>query len=166
MGSNPSYFRGDDLPVEKVSWDDCQEFIRKVNASLTCGVRLPTEAEWEYACRAGTTGAYAGDLSEMAWYESNSGSMTHDVGTKRANAWGLCNMHGNVLEWCNDRYGAYGGVVTDTSGPITGSFRVLRGGCWNNYARNCRSAKRYFGGSSSGNEYSGFRLACSAWAGE
>ena len=92
MGTNPSFFKGDDLPVESVSWNDCQEFCEKT------GLQLPTEAQWEYACRAGTTDAYAGNLDEMAWYYSNSGNKTHPVGTKKPNAWGLYDMHGNVWE--------------------------------------------------------------------
>ncbi len=96
-GDNPSNFKGDDLPVEEVSWNDCQEFCRKCSA-LGLPVQLPTESQWEYACRAGTTDAYAGNLDEMAWYYSNSGNKTHPVGTKKPNAWGLYDMHGNVWE--------------------------------------------------------------------
>ena len=140
MGSNLSNFKGDDLPVEKVSWNDCQEFCKKCT-QLGLPVQLPTEAQWEYACRAGTTGAYAGNLADMAWYSSNSG--THPVGTKKPNAWGLYDMHGNVWEWCADWYGDYpSGSVTDPTGPSSGSNRVLRGGCWIIYAPFCRSAYR------------------------
>ena len=136
MGDNPSEFKGDDLPVENVSWDDCQEFCKKT------GFLLPTAAQWEYACRAGTTGAYAGNLEEMAWNVSNfSGMTTHPVGIKKPNAWGLYDMHGNVWEWCQDRYGDYPlGSVTDPTGPSNGSDRVLRGGCFINSAQDCRSA--------------------------
>ena len=112
MGKNLSHFDGDlNLPVEQVSWDDAQEYVAALNAcaALKNGWRwtLPTEAQWEYACRGGTVGDYAGDLDEMAWYSNNSGSKSHLVGTKAANAWGLNDMHGNVWEWCADWYGDY-----------------------------------------------------------
>ena len=143
MGTNPSNYKGDDLPVEQVSWNACQEFCKKCK-SLGLPVQLPTEAQWEYACRAGTTGAYAGDLNEMAWYSSNSGSKTHPVGTKKPNAWGLYDMHGNVWEWCQDWYdrGYPSGSVTDPVGPKNGFRRVNRGGSWDRYAHDCRSASR------------------------
>jgi formylglycine-generating enzyme required for sulfatase activity len=137
--NNPSYFKGDNLPVEQVSWKDTQEFCRKLGPEY----RLPTEAEWEYACRAGTTGDYAGNLDEMAWYDKNSGDKTHPVGQKKPNPWGLYDMHGNVWEWCQDWYGAYPDqAVTDPSGPTSGSCRVLRGGSWFHEAFSCRSAQR------------------------
>ena len=169
MGSNPSHFTGDNLPVENVSWNDCQEFIRKVNAEAERQfggeARLPTEAEWEYACRAGSTGAFAGtgDLGSMGWYDGNSGSKTHPVGQKRPNAWGFYDMHGNVWEWCSDRAGAYpGGSVTDPAGAASGGSRVLRGGGWDNFARDCRSASRAGVNPGSRDGDSGFRLARSA----
>src|SRR6185369_5352120 len=103
MGNNPSYFKGANLPIETVSWNDVQEFIKKLNAqSDGYNYRLPTEAEWEYACRAGRNGDYAEDLSETSWYEKNSESKTHGVGQKKANGWGLFDMQGNVSEWCQD----------------------------------------------------------------
>ena len=143
MGSNPSSFKGDNRPVEQVSWNDCQEFIQKMNALVNCGARLPTEAEWEYACRAGTTGAYAGDLNDMAWYYSNSGQSTHDVGTKQANAWGLHDMHGNVWERCQDWKGSYVGDETDPKGPASGVYHVMRGGSYRSDSRGkSRSAHR------------------------
>ena len=164
MGSNPSNWTGDNLPVENVSWNDCQEFIRKINSRLNCNARLPTEAEWEYACRAGTTGKCAGNgvLDDMGWYNDNSGSKTHPVGMKRANAWGFHDMHGNVWEWCGDWYGNYGGNATDPTGPASGSYRVLRGGCWLNFARDCRSANRFRFGPGYRSGIFGFRLCCSA----
>ncbi len=169
MGSNPSHFTGDNLPVENVSWNDCQEFIRKVNAEAERQfggeARLPTEAEWEYACRAGSTGAFAGtgDLGSMGWYDGNSGSKTHPVGQKRPNAWGFYDMHGNVWEWCSDRAGAYpGGSVTDPAGAASGGSRVLRGGGWDNFARDCRSASRAGVNPGSRDGDSGFRLARSS----
>jgi len=151
MGSNPSRFKGRDLPVEQVSWEDAMSFCRKLTerersaGRLTVGYEytLPTEAQWEYACRAGSTGAYAGDLDSMGWCRENSGSKTHAVGTKRANGWGLYDMHGNVWEWCSDWYRAYpSGYVVDPTGASSGTLRILRGGSWRNDASGCRSADR------------------------
>src|SRR6185295_12837821 len=104
MGDNPSNFKGANLPVEKVSWNDAQDFLLKLNARDGYTYRLPTEAEWEYACRAGSMGDFAGELDDVAWYDKNSGSKTHPVGQKRPNVWGLYDMHGNVSEWCSDWY--------------------------------------------------------------
>jgi len=143
MGSNPSNFKGPKLPVENLSWDDCQGFMAKLQEKTGRKFVLPTEAQWEYACRAGTTGDYAGNLDAMAWYNQNSGGTTHPVGQKQPNAWGLYDMHGNVWEWCRDWYGNYpGGSVTDPTGPPQGSLRVIRGGCWGFVAGYCRSAFR------------------------
>jgi formylglycine-generating enzyme required for sulfatase activity len=166
MGSNPSRFKGNKRPVDNVSWVDCQQFIRKANAALDMTLRLPTEAEWEYACRAGSTGAVAGsgNIAEMAWYEVNSGSQTHEVGIHKANAWGFYDMHGNVLEWCNDWFSQPGETVAaavDPVGPVTGSFRMLRGGCWFYFARDCRSAYRLRRDPDLRNSVFGFRIACS-----
>ncbi len=164
-GNNPSYFKscGDDCPVENVSWNDCQEFIRRLNNAVR-GVRfrLPTEAEWEYACRAGTTGPYAGHLDAMGWYDKNSGRSTHGSGQKRPNAWGLYDMHGNVWEWCQDWYGDYpSGYLNDPTGPPSGSDRVLRGGSWRSLARYCRSASRHRADPADRDGNLGFRLALS-----
>lgn len=146
MGSNPSKFKGANLPVENVSWNDAQEFIKKLNAQNDgYTYRLPTEAEWEYVCRAGTTGDYAGNVNEMAWYKSNSAGETHPVGQKRPNAWGLHDMHGNVWEWCNDWYDENyykKSPGVDPSGPSTGSDRVGRGGSWYDKTFSLRSAHR------------------------
>ena len=148
MGSNPSNFRGAKNPVGEVSWDDVQGFIEKLNAKGAGGFRLPTEAEWEYACRAGSTTAYCfGDdeqgLYSYAWYRDNSGYEEHPVGGKKPNAWGIHDMHGNLWEWCQDWYGKYpSGSVTDPGGPASGSCRVLRGGSWSYYPASCRSAIR------------------------
>ncbi len=140
MGANPSHFKsaGSDAPVEEVSWDDAMAFCQKLTkqeratGNLPAGYAytLPTEAQWEYACRADTTGPYyAGDLNAIAWYNENTGNTTHPVGQKQPNAWGLYDMLGNVWDWCADWYGAYpGGTVTDPAGPSSGSFRVSRGG--------------------------------------
>ena len=153
MGNNPSKFKGPKNPVEQVSWDDCQKFFNKLNAkSGGQGGKfvLPTEAQWEYACRAGSAGKFCfGDdekqLGEYAWYGENSDGKTHAVGGKKPNTFGLHDMHGNVWEWCQDWYGAYGAeAVDDPSGPTTGSGRVIRGGCWISGGSGCRSAFRYF----------------------
>jgi formylglycine-generating enzyme required for sulfatase activity len=154
MGGNPSHFKGDDRrPVETVSWDDCQEFIKRLNARNDGYVyRLPSEAEWEYACRAGTTGDYAGDLDAMAWYGGFwkgifGGGGTHPVGQRQPNAFGLYDMHGNVWEWCQDVWHEnYNGAPTDGRAWEQGSDneRVLRGGSWDSVANGCRSAFRNY----------------------
>ena len=151
MGDNPSRFKGANLPVESVSWNDCQDFIGKLNqtSGIPSGYKLslPSEAQWEYACRAGSTGSYGGtgDLDEMGWYDDNSGSKTHEVRGKKPNAWGLYDMHGNVSEWCQDGWdGDYYGESPeqDPPGPGIGSWRVYRGGGWPNAVGLCRSAYR------------------------
>jgi len=120
---------------------------------------LPSEAQWEYACRAGTTVDFAGDLEDMAWYDSNSSSGPHAVATKKANAWGLYDMHGNVCEWCADWYGDYPrGTLTDPAGPIKGSARVLRGGSWFHDGRHCGSVSRSRFTPDTRNDYLGFRV--------
>jgi len=159
MSGNPSSFTGDtNRPVEQVSWNDATSYCAQLTTrERTAGrisanwvYRLPTEAEWEYACRAGSTNRfYYGDdpgytlLGEYAWYSANSGSATHPVGQKRPSRWGLYDMSGNVWEWCSDWDGAYpGGSVTNPTGPSAGSFRVVRGGSWAVGANACRSAFR------------------------
>ncbi|MBF0452838.1 MAG: formylglycine-generating enzyme family protein, partial [Candidatus Magnetomorum sp.] len=158
MGSNPSSFSscGDTCPVDNVSWNDIQEFIQKLNEKEGIDkYRLPTEAEWEYAARAGSPSAFANggisqtgceidsNLNLMGWYCGNASSKTHPVAQKSANAWGLYDMHGNVWEWCQDWYGSYPtSGVDDPMGPSTGSNRVVRGGNWGGGARSCRSAQR------------------------
>ena len=163
MGENRSRFKAPDRPVDGVSWEDCQGFIRKVNVALGGVARLPTEAEWEYACRAGsvTPVAGSGHLNDMAWYDRNSGSQTHAVGKHQANAWGFYDMHGNVLEWCSDWFSKQEGQAIDPKGPASGAFRVLRGGCWFFYERDCRSAYRLKRDPGIRNCIFGFRLACS-----
>ena len=147
--STPSKFKGADLPVENVSWDACQKFVGKLNSVAFGGrFRLPTEAEWEYACRAGSTGPYAGNPIAIAWTSNNSGNKTHPVGQKQPNAWGLYDMHGNVSEWCQDRWGEYPtDSVEDPTGPGTGDVRIDRGGCcYSIFAQSCCSASRSYHG--------------------
>lgn len=158
MGENPSYFKSGSLerPVEQVSWEDCQTFIRKLNELTGKKFRLPTEAEWEYAARGGAKSAgykYSGsnDINAVAWYDVNASDKgtsspdygTHVVKTKKPNELGIYDMSGNVWEWCSDWYGDYTGAAqTNPQGASTGSYRVNRGGSWGNYARICRSSNR------------------------
>ena len=172
MGLNPSTKVCARCPVTNVSWNDVQKFIRILNEAAGKGglFRLPTEAEWEYAARAGSrTDTYAGDIRKrsgkdpvvegIAWYDENSGGGPHPVGGKRANAWGLHDMLGNVWEWVEDWYGDYpGGRVTDPTGPGSGSRRVARGGGWISVARDCRAAHRLIAGPGARNYALGFRL--------
>ena len=167
MGNNPSYFKGDDLPVEQVSWYDCQEFISKLNSITGKSFRLPTEAEWEYAARGGKENRvlrsiissvwsvarvvkgyqYSGsnNISDVAWYEDNSDSKTHAVGSKQGNELGIYDMSGNVWEWCQDWKGTYSSSSqVNPTGANSGSERVFRGGCWFYAAGYCRSSYRYF----------------------
>lgn len=136
MGSNPSTFKGPKLPVETVSWNDCQSFLIKLKERTGRKFALPTEAQWEYACRAGTTTRYSfGDaedsFDEYVWFMGNSENTTHPVGEKKPNPWGLYDIHGNVMEWCADGYAPYpSGDVTDPQGALLGSSRVVRGGDW------------------------------------
>jgi uncharacterized protein (TIGR02996 family) len=152
MGSNPSRFKGPDRPVETVTWNDCQQFCSRASTRTGQAFRLPTEAEWEYACRAGTatpyyTGKGLDALQQAGWcsYDGRSGSaqQTKPVGQLLPNAWGLYDMHGNVLEWCADRFGAYPAEdVTDPRGPEEGEERVHRGGGWYSRPWRCRAALR------------------------
>ena len=183
MGENPSAFNGfrgifgffanpggPSWPVEQVSWEDAMAFCRRLSAQEGTEYRLPTEAEWEYACRSGSTDRWCfGDdesqLEQYAWYGTNSGSRTHPVGEKKPNGWGLYDMHGNVWEWCADWWDANycqqfaNKVAVDPTGPAGGSGRVYRGGCWDFDASFCRSACR--AGSAPGYRCDslGFRLA-------
>ena len=156
MGSNPSYFKGDNLPVECVSWDSCKVFINKLNSMTGRKFRLPTEAEWEYAARGGKKSRgnqYCGsnNISDVAWYNENSENKTHPVGMKQANELGLYDMTGNVEEWCQDRIRSYvKSSQINPTGAVRGAWRVFRGGSWNSYMRNCRlsfrcSAKPVYG---------------------
>ena len=165
MGSNPSEFKGAKRPVEQVSWNDCREFIRKLNAMTGKTFRLPTEAEWEFAARGGNSSRgykYAGgnDVGTVAWYDRNSGDATHNVGTKQPNELGLYDMAGNVSEWCNDWMDNYSSSSqTNPKGATSGSDRVIRGGSWYSRAGNCRVSHR--GYDSPDNRYInlGLRLA-------
>ena len=175
MGPNPSKFKGEDRPVESVSWNDCKSFISKVNGASECKVVLPTEAQWEYACRAGTTTPFSfgsvlngdrancdgtkpyGNITEGRYRQE-----TSTVGSYMPNAWGLCDMHGNVYEWCADWYGGYGGNTIDPIGPASGTYRVSRGCCWRGGARGCRSAYRKKDTPDIGDVIDGFRLVCTA----
>ena len=147
MGTNPSHFRGPALPVENVSWNEARRFIAKLNrAGDPYLYRLPTEAEWEYAARAGSSGPPLGTLDDIAWHGANSAQRTHEVGTKRPNAWGLHDMLGNVWEWCSDRYGAdyyRTSPDSDPRGPSQGALRVMRGGSWYRYMWFVRLSARF-----------------------
>ena len=172
MGANPSGFKGAKNPVENVSWEDAVSFCKKLSEmpeEKAAGreYRLPTEAEREYACRAGSTTAYsfgeaASSLGDYAWFAQNAQNKTHPVGEKKPNAWGLYDMHGNVWEYCQDWYAAYPpDASTDPQGPNGGSYRVNRGGSWLNGAANCRTANRYTYVPSYRSSNNGFRLALS-----
>jgi len=154
-GRRRGRFRGDHLPVEQVSWKDAVAFCRTLSKTEGRTYRLPTEAEWEWACRAGSPGAFAlrsgasgsktGEkLDDLAWYDDNSRETTHPVAARKPNAWGLYDVHGNVAEWCADWYAAAypAGPVTDPTGPAEGKARVVRGGSFASLARGCRSASR------------------------
>ena len=168
LGNNPSHFAdcGDTCPVENVSWEDAQAFIAALNAreGITA-YRLPTEAEWEYATRAGTRTAYSfgnrpRELGAYAWYRDNSDGTTHPVGSKRPNDWGVYDLHGNVWEWVADWYGDYpSSRVTDPQGPSSGTRRIIRGGGWGYDASDCRSGTRGTGPPISRSGSVGFRLA-------
>ena len=161
---NSSSFKGRDLPVEGVNWDFAMEFCERLNAKALLPVgwkfALPSEAQWEYACRSGIAKDSAGSLNELAWFAGNSGGTTHPVATKKPNDWGLHDMCGNVWEWCADWYGDYPkGAVTDPTGPNTGSNRVCRGGAWNGGREACRPANRNGRTPSFYCDYVGFRVA-------
>jgi formylglycine-generating enzyme required for sulfatase activity len=162
---NLRFSQTDDHPVVHVSWNDAVAFCKWLTQQEGVAYRLPTEAQWEYACRAGNHGEWCvGDdeslLAEYAWYDANSGRRTHPVGQKRANAFGLCDMHGNVWEWCNDWYADYRkGALSDPHGPQSGSVRVSRGGCWYYFAGYSRSVIRFRDPPSNRFSNLGFRVA-------
>jgi len=162
MGKNPSEEKGNKLPVTNVSWIDCQEFIKKLNAKTDGGYRLPTESEWEYACRAGTTTAYSfGDSLTKSDANIDSGD-SKAVGSYKPNAFGLYDLHGNVWEWCEDWHGEYPFAVTDPKGPATGNRRVMRGGCFFDNALKAGSSFRHGLAPAPGEYRVGFRLARTA----
>jgi formylglycine-generating enzyme required for sulfatase activity len=164
IGHNPSHFRGLDLPVEQVSWWDAMEFCQKLKTSENRTYRLPTEAEWEYACRAGSTTAfYFGDdddsLRDYAWFCINSGGSSKPVARKEPNKWGLYDMHGNVFEWCADWHGYYlDEEAIDPMGPPAGPGRVFRGGSWNLTPNYCRAALRNYRAPAYKHRNVGFRV--------
>ena len=168
MGRNPSYFKGSNHPVEKVSWNDVQEFIKKLNQQTGKNFRLPTEAEWEYAARGGNKSRgykYSGSntIGEVAWYGDNSGKTTHPVGQKQGNELGIYDMSGNVWEWCADWYGKYNSSpASNPRGPSSGTDRVGRGGSWLSNASFCRVAYRDDDGPGGSSLSMGFRLAHSS----
>ena len=165
MGSTPSNFSGTNLPVEKVSWDDCQTFITKLNSLTGKNFRLPTEAEWEYAARGGNMSQgykYSGsnEIGDVAWYDNNSGNKTHSVATKAPNELGIYDMSGNLWEWCSDWYGSYSSSAqTNPTGPDSGSNRIIRGGSWGHDLLDCRVAIRGAIGQTSRSIGFGLRLA-------
>jgi formylglycine-generating enzyme required for sulfatase activity len=161
MGANPSRFKGETLPVEQITFDQVQEFLKRVNARNDgFKYRLPTEAEWEYAARAGTTGPNSGVLDEIGWHAGNSGGKSHPVGQKKPNAWGLYDMEGNVYEWTNDWFFDYEeDPQTDPKGPETGFEKVPRGGSWESTPKGIRTSNRNILEPDGGNYNIGFRLA-------
>ena len=178
MGCNPSFFEGSNNPVESVSWEDAKKFCKILNSKYKASIpqgyefALPTEAQWEYACRAGTTTAlnngsnlssesgYCKNLDEIAWYIYNTNQSTHPVGKKKPNKWGIYDFHGNVWEWCSDFYGDYPSyTVTDPTGPNYGELRVFRGGCFRSYPGSCRSGYRFFLCPNDTSNDVGFRVA-------
>jgi formylglycine-generating enzyme required for sulfatase activity len=158
----PGFGQNDSHPVTCVSWNDCQEFIRWLNGKTGRSYRLPTEAEWEYAARGGDSGDGNGDLGRSAWFEGNSGNSTRPVGQKLPNAYGLCDMIGNVWEWCSDWYGSYSSAPqADPTGPDSGSSRINRGGAWYGATWDCRTRRGKNTPDDRGNGL-GFRLAADA----
>jgi len=167
MGKNPSNFKGDNLPVENVSWNDIRDFISELNIMTGKKYRLPTEAEWEYAARGGNKSkgykcSGSSVVDKVAWYSDNGGGKTHPIGTKQPNELGIHDMSGNVWEWVNDWYGNYSSAnQTNPTGPNTGSSRVNRGGCWYYDARSCRVSSRHNDSPDFRNNNVGFRLGLS-----
>jgi formylglycine-generating enzyme required for sulfatase activity len=165
MGANPSNFKGAKMPVENISWNVARIFLAKLQEYAGRKFALPTEAQWEFACRAGMSapwhfGDSESSMENYGWYDGDSGQTTHAVGSKKPNAWGLYDMHGNVAEWCEDWYDKHtysGGIASDPSGPSSGSSRVLRGGAWGDNSGYLRSAYRNCNGPDGFNDSIGFR---------
>ena len=166
MGFENCNFRGDSLPVEKVSWQQAMEFCRKLSEKENKNYALPSEAQWEYACRSASQDSFAGsgNLDEMGWYFNNSENTTHAVGTKKPNDWGLYDMHGNVAEWCLDNYEKDypQEQVTDPAGPAEGKYKVFRGGAWSHFDRAARCGARSCAPASYQLKYVGFRVTMRA----
>ena len=168
MGKKPSKYKGYNLPVEVVSWNDCQNFVKKLNSLTGRNFRLPTEAEWEYAAQGGNKSRgykYSGsnNVDNVAWYRNNSGLKTHPVKTKQANELGIYDMSGNVYEWCQDWKGEYSSnAQANPKGPNWGPYPVIRGGCWDEIAWRCRSSFRSGDGPDNSHGDLGFRLVLSA----
>ncbi|MCD4832475.1 MAG: formylglycine-generating enzyme family protein [Bacteroidales bacterium] len=170
MGTNPSGLKGDNLPVERVSWNDIQEFLEKLNQKTGKNYRLPTEAEWEYAARGGSAGSpttYAGSntIDDVAWHDGNSKNKTHPVGQKQANELDIYDMAGNIREWCSDWYGSSyysSSPVNNPQGPSSGSSRVFRGGSWSYDDSRCRVVFRNGYNPDVRSISIGFRLALSS----
>jgi formylglycine-generating enzyme required for sulfatase activity len=171
MGDNPSVFKGPQNPVENVLWAQCQAFLQKLNEKFAAtGVKfgLPTEAQWEYACRAGSSGEFGfsdakGQLADYAWFCDNAQGTTHPVGVKKPNVWGLYDMHGNVCEWCADWYAdSYYGQspAVDPPGVVSGCHYIIRGGCFEDTAANCRAAYRNKSDAADRNHNVGVRVMC------
>jgi formylglycine-generating enzyme required for sulfatase activity len=160
MGTNPSHSKGDDRPVDTVSWNDAVAFCEKLSINERRHYRLPTEAEWEYACRAGTQTPFAGtgELADMGWFSSNSDQQTHPVAQKKPNDWGLYDMHGNVWQWCSDGYGPYGGDAVDPKGAKDTTSRMNRGGGWSEVPSHCRAAYRKWNAPGAWDGRIGFRI--------
>ena len=164
MGENPSSHKGDNLPVDSVSWNDCQDFIRELNALTGKNFRLPTEAEWEYAARGGNSSKgckYSGgnEPDKVAWYDDNALYETHEAGLKSPNELGIYDMSGNVCEWCSDWYGNYDrSEQSNPAGASSGTERVLRGGSWRTYSGACRVSDRYYAQPAMPSDHFGLRL--------
>ncbi len=168
MGSNPSQFKGDKLPVERVSWENVQTYLKKLNSKTGKKYRLPTEAEWKYAAKGGDKSKnyeYSGSniLNEVAWNKDNSGGETHEVGAKKANELGIYDMSGNIWEWCSDWFDGVDSVspTNNPTGPSSGSSHVLRGGSWGDDSRGCRVVGLNFNTPTNRNTYIGFRVVIS-----
>jgi len=161
MGDNPSQFQGEERPVENVTWLEAKEFCEKLSRLENRKYRLPTEVEWEYACRAGTGGERYGDAAQVAWFKLNSGGTTREVGGREANGWGLFDTLGNVKEWCGDTYGVIPGFICVTGDPMQATIqRPVRGGCWRSPAWEVAARSRGKVGEKTRYDTVGLRVVC------